>query len=51
MMRRVTVEQKRTKNGSFASIGGFGSDPLSFKCRTHLRYTGYMLGGSDTHDH
>ena len=29
MMRRVTVEQKRTKNGSFSSIGGFGSDPLS----------------------
>ena len=44
MMRRVTVEQKRTKNGSFASIGGFGSDPLSFKCRLHI-------GGSDTHDH
>lgn len=46
MMRRVTVEQKRTKNGSFASIGGFGSDPLSFKCRTHLRYTGYMLAAA-----
>ena len=38
MMRRVTVEQKRTKNGSFASIGGFGSDPLSFKCRAHSRH-------------
>ncbi len=42
MMRRVTVEQKRTKNGSFSSIGGFGSDPLSFKCRAHSRHTGYM---------
>ena len=43
MMKRVTVEQKGATNGSFASIGGFGSDSLSFKCRTHLRYTGYML--------
>ena len=44
MMKRVTVEQKGATNGSFASIGGgVGSDPLSFKCRTHLRYTGYML--------
>lgn len=42
MMRRVTVEQKRTKNGSFSSIGGFGSDPLSFKRRAHLRHAGYM---------
>lgn len=46
MMRRVTVEQKRTKNGSFASTGGFGSDPLSFKRRTHLRHTGYMLAAA-----
>lgn len=43
MMKRVTDEQKGATNGSFASAGGFGSDPLSFKCRTHLRYTGYML--------
>ena len=41
MMKQVTVEQKGTTNGSFASTGGFGSDPLSFKRRAHLRPTGY----------
>lgn len=41
MMKRVTVEQKGATNGSFASIGGFGSDLLSFNRRAHLRHTGY----------
>ena len=40
MMKQVTVEQKGTTNGSFASTGGFGSDPLSFIRRAHLRRTG-----------
>lgn len=51
MMKQVTVEQKGTTNGSFASTGGFGSDPLSFKRRAHLRRTGLHTGDGDTHDH
>ena len=51
MMKQVTVEQKGTKNGSFASTGGFGSDPLSFKRRPHLRHIRLHTGDSDTYDH